>query len=361
MRKIAFLLLLLLCLQPVSASAASMPEILSEPQNLLWPENSVASYSVTAYGDDLRYKWYIVCNGTTYDTTQFAEGQPWAGFGTSGCGASADGKTFYINGITREADGARIYCEVSNGAGRMRSREAIISVGGSALPPSIHVVASIVTEPNQPASILCAATDPKGGTVSYTWMETKTGELQDAVAMDRGAETNDTLHCDTTAPGTRYYVCMVTTSHGGSGYSSVIPVTVKQQEPAGAHHHAFGAWMVTAEPTCTESGIQARECDCGHTERGELPPTGHLWDEGKITKASTADSDGEKTYSCTKCGQTRTEAIKAAPSDPPARETPADGEQSASFPWWAAVIACLLLMGGTVGAVIYRSRKRKKR
>ena len=118
MRKaIVLLIMLLLCLQPVSVFAASAPEILNEPQNLVWPENSVACYSVEAYGDDLSYKWYIICDEVTYDTTIFEEGLPWIGFGMSGCGASADGKTFYINGITNEANGAQIFCEVTNGAG----------------------------------------------------------------------------------------------------------------------------------------------------------------------------------------------------------------------------------------------------
>lgn len=38
---------------------------------------------------------------------------------------------------------------------------------------------------------------------------------------------------------------------------------------------------------------------------------GHSWDAGKITKAATATEDGEKTYTCTTCKETKTEAIKA--------------------------------------------------
>lgn len=370
MKKVVLLLiLLLLCLQPIPVFAASIPEILNDPQNLIWPENSVASYSVEAYGDNLNYKWYIICNGVTYDTTQFKEGQPWAGFGTSGCGASEDGKTFYINGIIEEANGAQIYCEVTNGAGSVRSRAATISVGGSVLPPNIKVVSNIVVELNQPASILCTATDPKGGSLEYTWMETGTGELRDVVAINRGEETNQTLNCDTGTIGTRYYVCMVTTSNGGMGYSSVVPVTVKEQSAEVPHQHKFGDWMVTAKPTCTESGIKIRECDCGHTEREAIPPTGHLWGEGTVTKLPTLESDGEKLYSCTVCNETKTEIIKAGQvdgepttslvTDPGSADGSSIGEEPTSaFPWWAILIVCLLIGGAVVGVVVCRTKKK---
>ena len=35
----------------------------------------------------------------------------------------------------------------------------------------------------------------------------------------------------------------------------------------------------------------------------------HTWDEGKITTAATQDADGVKTYTCTVCGNTKTEAV----------------------------------------------------
>ena len=37
------------------------------------------------------------------------------------------------------------------------------------------------------------------------------------------------LVCDTSTPGTRYYVCYVMTKLGGVAYSSVIPVTVTEK------------------------------------------------------------------------------------------------------------------------------------
>ncbi|MCH5321149.1 MAG: hypothetical protein J1E36_05260, partial [Eubacterium sp.] len=35
----------------------------------------------------------------------------------------------------------------------------------------------------------------------------------------------------------------------------------------------------------------------------------HTWDDGKITKKATKSANGTKTYTCTKCGETKTETI----------------------------------------------------
>ena len=37
----------------------------------------------------------------------------------------------------------------------------------------------------------------------------------------------------------------------------------------------------------------------------------HKWDEGKVTKKATCLKDGEKTYTCTRCGETKKEKVKA--------------------------------------------------
>ena len=49
--------------------------------------------------------------------------------------------------------------------------------------------------------------------------------------------------------------------------------------------------------------------DCGKTE--EQATCTHTWDAGKVTTEPTCDKDGVKTYTCTKCGLTKTEVIPA--------------------------------------------------
>ena len=65
-------------------------------------------------------------------------------------------------------------------------------------------------------------------------------------------------------------------------------------------------------PTCTSEGYTIYECNevPGLTYKGEytakLP---HSWDGGVVTKAATIYEKGVKTFTCTVCGETRTEDI----------------------------------------------------
>ena len=65
--------------------------------------------------------------------------------------------------------------------------------------------------------------------------------------------------------------------------------------------------------TCTEPGTTAgTKCDvCGTILSGveEIPAKGHQWDEGKVTTEPTCTAEGEKTFTCTDCKTTKTEAI----------------------------------------------------
>ena len=171
-------------------------------------------------------------------------------------------------------------------------------------PPVIYVPEYMIVTAGTWLDLYCGATDPDGGSLEYLWYETPSGKLEDIIAINRGTETSDTLHCDTDTVGIRYYVCMVTTSSGGMAYSSVIPVTVLE------HKHVFGPWMVTTQPTCTEEGIKARECDCGHTERAGIPATGHTFGDWMVTTKPTCTEEGIKARECD-CGHTERAGIPA--------------------------------------------------
>lgn len=62
--------------------------------------------------------------------------------------------------------------------------------------------------------------------------------------------------------------------------------------------HSFGAWTKVDDTNHTHA------CSCGETQT-----QAHTWDSGKITKKATCQQTGERVYTCTGCGATKTETI----------------------------------------------------
>ena len=79
---------------------------------------------------------------------------------------------------------------------------------------------------------------------------------------------------------------------------------------ATAHEHSYDA-VVTA-PTCTAKGYTTHTCACGDSYVDTyVDALGHAWDNGKVTKQPTETETGTKTFTCTRCGETKTETIPA--------------------------------------------------
>ena len=77
-----------------------------------------------------------------------------------------------------------------------------------------------------------------------------------------------------------------------------------------AHTHNYKA-TVTA-PTCTAKGYTTHTCACGDSYVDTyVDALGHAWDNGKVTKEPTETETGVKTFTCTRCGETKTEVIPA--------------------------------------------------
>ena len=58
-------------------------------------------------------------------------------------------------------------------------------------------------------------------------------------------------------------------------------------------HNAVWHWHACADAECDEM----------------LDKQDHTWDEGRITREPTQDTDGVKTYTCTVCSRTRVELV----------------------------------------------------
>ena len=223
------------------------------------------------------------------------------------------------------------------------------------------------------------ASVPDGGTMKYQWYVTDIENMATIRAIDYAE--GDSYQVPEEL-GVKWYCYAAWNVVGGlesePTYSRLI--RVEFYENSSPHTHSFGEWMVTTEPTCTEAGIKTRECDCGVTERAEVPAAGHNWDAGTITREPSPKADGEKTYSCLVCKATKTEPVKYSGSlegdndkkssvDPDKdrstdlkensensteQTSPVESER-VSFPWWiVAVIAAVVIGGGILAIVLIR-------
>ena len=223
------------------------------------------------------------------------------------------------------------------------------------------------------------ASVPDGGTLKYQWYVTDIENMAMIRAIDYAE--GDSYRVPEEL-GVKWYCYAAWNVVGGlesePTYSRLIRVEFYKN--SSAHTHSFGKWMVTTKPTCTEAGIKTRECDCGVTERAEVPAAGHNWDAGTITREPSPKADGEKTYSCLVCKATMTELVKYSGSlesdnDEKSSVEPDKGRSTDlkenheknteqtfpvesdrfSFPWWiVAVIAAAVIGAGVLTIVLIR-------
>ena len=146
-----------------------------------------------------------------------------------------------------------------------------------------------------------APTCTDGGYDLYTCSgcgATERRNLTDAAGHKWDGGTVTTAPTETT-PGVRTFTC----SGCDQTRTEAIPAT-------GAHDYQF---TKNVAPTCTDGGYDLYTCSgCGATERRNLTDAaGHKWDNGVVTTAPTETTPGVRTFTCTVCSQTRTEAIPA--------------------------------------------------
>lgn len=79
--------------------------------------------------------------------------------------------------------------------------------------------------------------------------------------------------------------------------------------PPAQHTHTWNDGVVTTPATCTEAGVKTYTCTvCGETKTEEILATGHTWGDYEITHA-VRGNDGEKTRTCSRCNTTENETI----------------------------------------------------
>ena len=153
----------------------------------------------------------------------------------------------------------------------------------------------------------------------------------------------------TLTPGTAYKY-QLRAVFNGKTYTKEGTVTTTGQAP---HTHYYTA-TVTA-PTCTAKGYTTHTCACGNSYVDTYTDAlGHAWDNGKVTKQPTEAETGVKTFTCTRCGETKTEVIPAG-GCPSAGFTDVPGEDNWAH---AGIDYCVAngLMSG-VGGNLFAPKK----
>ena len=125
--------------------------------------------------------------------------------------------------------------------------------------------------------------------------------------------TSFTVACD------HNYTSVVTaptcTEDGFTTYTCTICGNSYVGDAVEALGHSYTS-AVTA-PTCTEAGFTTYTCAvCDDSYVGDaVEALGHTWDEGVVTLAPTQEAEGEMTFTCLICHETKTETIPVLPTE----------------------------------------------
>ena len=148
----------------------------------------------------------------------------------------------------------------------------------------------------------------KTETASHTWDDGKI--TTPATHVKEGVKTYTCTVCNETKTET----VPKTSEHSYGSWEKYNETQHKRSCACGDvkyENHTWDNGKVTKEPTCKDTGVKTYTCTvCGETKTEVIPIAGnHTWDGGKITKEPTCKDTGVKTYTCTVCGGTKTAVI----------------------------------------------------
>lgn len=275
MKKFVSVMVALLLLLSVSFPAlavtfgAPVAPVIEDIDPVFTARNSVTTLSITATvsdGGTMEYQWYETHDGTLPSIMAII-GQEASVFT---CDTSTSGTRYYV-------------CMVTNTIGSELTREysSVIAVTVYEPVPMITYNSTNIELDELESFTLTADIQLKSkdiGTLTYKWYQNSTNYIGTGTLI-AGATSKNLLLTGTGTAGTVYYYCIVRNDFLGVVYQMNVEdmYIVKVKNTGIAHVHAFSEWMPTTEPTCTEPGINTRECECGVTEREDIPALGHAF------------------------------------------------------------------------------------
>ena len=135
-----------------------------------------------------------------------------------------------------------------------------------------------------------------------------TGSGTDAFEFVNKANTAKKVNANLRGNGTYGFACYAASTGGAL-------TLYKLDASAAVCEHTNVEQVAAVAATCTTDGSEAgTKCtDCGAILSGcaTVPALGHAWNEGEVTTAATCTTDGEKTFTCTRCAETKVEPVLA--------------------------------------------------
>ena len=172
-----------------------------------------------------------------------------------------------------------------------------------------------VTEPEQtpevtvPEATVPEVTEPEETTPEGTEPEETVPETKPETTTPPEPQHSHSYTKTVIAPTCEESGYTLNTCSCGDSYKS------DEKDPSG---HSFGQWMVTKEPTTSETGLEERECKtCGEKQEKttEKLVQVHTHDYvGKITAEPTCSASGVQKYVC-ECGEAYEETVAPLPHD----------------------------------------------
>ncbi len=277
MKKYMFILIALILLLAISFPALALPlgapvaPVIEEIDPVFAARNSVTTLSITATvsdGGTMEYQWYETHDGTLPSIMAII-GQEASTFT---CDTSTSGTRYYV-------------CMVTNTIGSELTRQYSNVIAVTVYEPvpmitynSTNIELDELESFNLTAEIQLKPKDI--GTLTYKWYKNSTNYIGTGTLIP-GETSKNLLLTGTGTAGTVYYYCIVRNDFLGVVYemNAEDMYIVKVKNTGIAHVHTFSEWMATTLPTCLEPGINTRECECGVTEREEIPALGHAFGE----------------------------------------------------------------------------------
>lgn len=167
--------------------------------------------------------------------------------------------------------------------------------------------------------------EPTELTVTFEANGTEEYPVEGTMAPQTVTAKTDTVLTTNTFTRDGYNFTGWNTAADGTGTSYADGATVNLTENTTLYaqwedNHSLTKVINKKDATCTENGYTGDTvcAICGkEITKGEaIPANGHSWNEGEITTSPTCENAGVKTYTCTVCNATKTEAIDATGHTP---------------------------------------------